>query len=192
MASSRPRTLLNSRGQRTNSLGYAKHDCHTCSARNRHCDRQRPHCGPCLSDGQKCGGFTLNLVWKGVDAPTSPQVVASNLAAPESYPTKRSRGFKFVKGQMKRKRRPKESTPGLNSPSPVGDNGHQNVDIHFAPSQSCSTPQSIALDNGVSLPAVANELCYTDSGYGGGLEAQVYQASEFQHVLIIRGSGLHI
>lgn len=49
---------------RTNALGSAKTDCHTCSRLRENCDRQRPQCGPCLDRGRKCGGFELDIVWK--------------------------------------------------------------------------------------------------------------------------------
>ncbi len=49
--------------RRTNSLAFAKTDCHTCAAQRRKCDRRRPRCSPCLSDGIVCGGFPMQLSW---------------------------------------------------------------------------------------------------------------------------------
>ena len=185
MASSRGKTLLNSRGQRTNSLGYAKHDCHTCSARKRYCDRQRPQCGTCLSDGQKCGGFALNLVWKGFDAPTSPQALASNLTASNCNDTKSSRGFKFVKGQMRRKRKPKDSTPALHSSSPPGDSGRHPQNMHRSPYRSYYPPQSTDLDNDIPLSSITDEMEFISSDYADGLKQEVYQAGEFEPVFTV-------
>ena len=48
---------------RTNSLGRAKTDCHTCSQYRRTCDRQRPRCDTCLHRGILCGGYALDLTW---------------------------------------------------------------------------------------------------------------------------------
>lgn len=125
MAPSTTRITVNSEGRRTNSLGFAKHDCHTCSAQRRPCDRQRPRCGPCLSNRQRCGGFATNLVWKDVEIPPSASdpvlstgfgILSSNSTVRQNEPTKRNnRGFKFVKGRMKRKRKPKEPLSESNS-----------------------------------------------------------------------------
>src|ERR1700761_7538295 len=113
MALSSARTAVNNRGQRTNSLGYAKYDCHTCSALKRACDRQRPRCGPCLFSRQRCGGFATNLVWKDVEVPSRAEVLApasgpgsSNSSSKQRHnePAGKDRGFKFIKGRMKRKR----------------------------------------------------------------------------------------
>ncbi|KAK5464792.1 hypothetical protein LTS15_001355 [Exophiala xenobiotica] len=51
--------------RRTNSLAFAKSDCHTCSslgARSR-CDRQRPRCTPCQDAGILCQGYSITLTW---------------------------------------------------------------------------------------------------------------------------------
>ena len=50
-------------GRRTNSLGWAKSDCHTCASLHRHCDRQRPRCSPCLTEGATCAGYVQELNW---------------------------------------------------------------------------------------------------------------------------------
>ncbi|KAE8366377.1 fungal-specific transcription factor domain-containing protein [Aspergillus caelatus] len=50
-------------GKRTNSLAFARTDCHTCASRGQKCDRQRPQCATCISHGRKCGGFATPLSW---------------------------------------------------------------------------------------------------------------------------------
>ncbi|KAF2121338.1 fungal-specific transcription factor domain-containing protein [Lophiotrema nucula] len=50
--------------RRTNALGWARTDCHTCQATSRGCDRRRPICGPCISLGIVCGGFVQKLNWQ--------------------------------------------------------------------------------------------------------------------------------
>jgi hypothetical protein len=50
-------------GRRTNSLGSAKPDCHTCSALHRKCGRQRPRCRTCQDTGVVCKGFSMQLSW---------------------------------------------------------------------------------------------------------------------------------
>lgn len=50
---------------RTNSLGRAESDCHTCQAFKRHCDRQRPRCSVCATSGDNCGGYVQALSWLG-------------------------------------------------------------------------------------------------------------------------------
>ncbi|KAJ9644424.1 hypothetical protein H2204_001776 [Knufia peltigerae] len=51
-------------GKRTNSLGWAKTDCHTCAEKQRICDRRRPKCSACLEDGGICGGYIQALNWE--------------------------------------------------------------------------------------------------------------------------------
>lgn len=48
---------------RTNSLAFAKSDCHTCTANKRQCDRKRPICSLCLGRGIVCGGYPMQLTW---------------------------------------------------------------------------------------------------------------------------------
>ncbi|PMD40625.1 hypothetical protein L207DRAFT_554328 [Hyaloscypha variabilis F] len=48
---------------RTNSLAFAKTDCHTCSANQRRCDRKRPRCSSCLGKNIVCGGYPMQLTW---------------------------------------------------------------------------------------------------------------------------------
>jgi hypothetical protein len=55
---------------RTNSLAFAKSDCHTCKTKRRNCDRQRPVCSTCQDLGDKCEGFQTRLVWEGSDLPS--------------------------------------------------------------------------------------------------------------------------
>lgn len=54
---------------RTNALGSAKTDCHTCARLREFCDRQRPRCGSCRERGRKCGGFVLDIVWNNEKQP---------------------------------------------------------------------------------------------------------------------------
>ncbi|KAI9043602.1 uncharacterized protein KD926_003372 [Aspergillus affinis] len=49
--------------RKPNSLAFARTDCHTCAASGAQCDRQRPQCTVCLTQGQKCGGFATPLSW---------------------------------------------------------------------------------------------------------------------------------
>src|SRR5690348_4497607 len=53
----------NLQGKRTNSLGWAKSDCHNCSSVRRYCDRRRPRCSACLADGIICSGYVQELNW---------------------------------------------------------------------------------------------------------------------------------
>ncbi|KIV93153.1 hypothetical protein PV10_04391 [Exophiala mesophila] len=50
--------------KRTNSLGWAKSDCHTCFSLRRHCDRRRPRCSACIDDGIVCAGYVQQLDWE--------------------------------------------------------------------------------------------------------------------------------
>ena len=109
---------------RTNSLGRAKTDCHTCSRTRQQCDRQRPRCGTCNNSGRVCGGYTLDLTWKAVtggietfiSSPTqsSPDLSNSNtpsLANAQQPVSSPGREFKFRVGKPKRPRkRPSENS----------------------------------------------------------------------------------
>lgn len=83
---------------RTNSLGYAKVDCHTCKELKRHCDRQRPRCGTCIKSHRKCDGFAIDLTWSDRD-----QVY--DVGAQEIHGGRPKRGFKFVRGDTRAKRK---------------------------------------------------------------------------------------
>ena len=83
---------------RTNSLGSAKVDCHTCRRLKRPCDRQRPQCGTCIKDHQKCGGFAIDLMWNN-------RVPVSDVGAVQVRVGRPKRGFKFVQGGARSKRK---------------------------------------------------------------------------------------
>lgn len=48
---------------RTNSLAFAKTDCHTCTANRSRCDRKRPRCSSCSGKNIICGGYPMQLKW---------------------------------------------------------------------------------------------------------------------------------
>lgn len=49
--------------KKTNSLAFARTDCHTCASLGERCDCRRPRCSSCLDRGRKCEGFTTPLSW---------------------------------------------------------------------------------------------------------------------------------
>ncbi|KAJ9606635.1 hypothetical protein H2200_008643 [Cladophialophora chaetospira] len=179
MASSSARTVVNDRGQRTNSLGYAKHDCHTCSALKRACDRQRPRCGPCLLSRQRCGGFATKLVWKNVEVPSPAKVLGpesgtwsadSNSRHSQKEPAGRNGGFKFVKGRMKRKRKPKappselESLPGANYTTDSRLNSQSMLQL---------SPWFANSENVVDIPDPMEEACLEISSHCDELASEL-------------------
>lgn len=109
---------------RTNSLGRAKTDCHTCSRYRRTCDRQRPRCGTCIHRGILCGGYALDLTWTTGNSSRSSKVpggkkppLSSPSVSGEAEPNTEtsskassatsipSRQFKFKIGKPKRPRK---------------------------------------------------------------------------------------
>lgn len=101
-----------SAGHRTNSLAFAKHDCHTCAALKTECDRQRPRCGTCLSNERKCDGFAMPLVWKDLEVAQSRLPKSDTKSSqPWQRETLGRSEFKFVRGRAKRKRKPKIDIP---------------------------------------------------------------------------------
>lgn len=95
----------------TNSLAFARTDCHTCVSTRRKCDRRRPQCTTCLDLGLKCGGFAIPLSWDDsrilLGKPSRKAVHAcdSNKGRGRNENTQSSRRFRFVGGASKRKRR---------------------------------------------------------------------------------------
>lgn len=105
-------SFLYQNGPRTNSLAFAKSDCHTCSALRERCDRQRPRCGTCITHQRACGGFALDLVWKDLAISKNTSFLSQldhelSQQCPNRAPQKHS-NFKFVQGRPRRKRRPKQ------------------------------------------------------------------------------------
>ena len=171
MASPSARTTVNNRGQRTNSLGYAKYDCHTCSALKRACDRQRPRCGPCIFSRERCGGFATNLVWKDVEIPSPLGDLApgSGTGSPnpnskhcENEPATKNRGFKFVKGRMKRKRKHKAPPPELELLSPANDTGDSNLNSQNGQPVMHPSPWCANSENIIHPSALTEEACNAD------------------------------
>ena len=100
---------------RTNSLGSAKVDCHTCRELGRHCDRQRPQCGTCIKDHQKCAGFAMDLMWKTGASFRDGGSVQIRSGRPK-------RGFKFVQGGARSKRKADDQSVNRhNSPDSAND-----------------------------------------------------------------------
>ena len=101
-------------GRRTNSLGWAKSDCHSCVSRSRHCDRRRPRCSPCLAEGTICSGYVQQLDWERGAAKKgkrrakepSPKVKGPDLESPTfQLPTPSSFIFVDHEDALKRSRR---------------------------------------------------------------------------------------
>ena len=135
-----PKTSAGKPVNRTNSLGSAKVDCHTCLQLRSLCDRQRPRCGTCIKNRRQCGGFTTTLVWKdlkGSRKSRGPSTDESNDDddSTNDRPEMRKGGvqqFKFVKPRQRAKRKSRTQREGtsrfllsldrdsaLSCPSPV-------------------------------------------------------------------------
>ena len=177
---------------RTNSLGRAKSDCHTCSRTHQVCDRQRPRCGTCNNIGLICGGYSLNLTWKtiksGVKSPTS-------LAAPTFTPNDHrdtirpqsgqpavpppGRQFKFKVGKPKRPRkRPQEILPPSEGATPSGctTNTASSPDLDF-PSRRDSSKSPECAGQGYGTKAPSEVSIFDTSGRAGILD----DASDLSH-----------
>lgn len=95
----------------TNSLAFAGTDCHTCVSTRRKCDRRRPQCTTCLDLGLKCGGFVTPLSWDdsrillGKPSQKAVYLHRGNRGGDRGESPKSSRGFRFVGGGSKRKKR---------------------------------------------------------------------------------------
>ena len=120
--------MISDQGKRTNSLGFAQTDCHTCASLSEKCDRRRPQCSACLGEGRRCGGFAMPLSWDprrmwsdnpsvvciSKDLPneeiitdSSPKSVPTALAVRSDSPKR----FRFVKGALRPKKRRRVNSP---------------------------------------------------------------------------------
>ena len=98
---------------KTNTLGSAKTDCHTCLRLHKRCDRQRPQCGPCVEGGRRCGGFVTALVWKNErQSQQGPRNAAVAEVADEegtethgAQPAKMTQSLRFVQNDARRRRK---------------------------------------------------------------------------------------
>lgn len=97
---------------RTNSLAFAKSDCHTCSELKRWCDRQRPQCGTCIKHRRKCGGYVLDLTWK---QPSGNSPGRGSVPPSPGLAVASERRFKFKQGRPKKKRKVQKPTDNENS-----------------------------------------------------------------------------
>jgi len=97
---------------RTNSLAFAKSDCHTCSELKRWCDRQRPQCGTCIKHRRKCGGYVLDLTWK---KPSGNSPGRGSVPPSPGLAVQSERQFKFKQGRPKKKRKVQKATDKENS-----------------------------------------------------------------------------
>jgi hypothetical protein len=124
MAASGVKSSPNDSGHRTNSLAFAKLDCHTCAALKKHCDRKRPRCDTCISSRQRCGGFAMDLVWKDLavsnDAITSTPSQESGSYQRQTQISRKRPDFKFIRGRSKIKRKPKKPDYPMAQPSTLG------------------------------------------------------------------------
>jgi hypothetical protein len=94
--------MISNRGKRTNSLGFAQSDCHTCTSLGEKCDRRRPRCTTCLDRGRRCGGFATSLSW---DNSRRMIYSPSSTSAAQQYSPKQ---FRFVNGATRPRKRRKE------------------------------------------------------------------------------------
>lgn len=138
---------------RTNSLGSAKVDCHTCQELGQRCDRQRPRCGTCINDHRQCAGFAVDLRWQ-------------NRAATAHIGTKATpkHGFRFAGGGTRSKRKtnggaprnrrrssenahdqPEESAMSSPSSSPIGAETSTSPEA-FTPMQSTNLVEGDSFD----------------------------------------------
>lgn len=96
-------------------------DCYTCTALGRVCDRQRPLCRTCLSQGTECSGFSTTLswdksrMWLGKPTGKSSRSFAagvskessrvSDATPPPATTTKPTRTFRFILGPLSKRRK---------------------------------------------------------------------------------------
>jgi hypothetical protein len=82
----------------TNRLGVARSDCQTCERLSRQCDRQRPQCTICLKEGQRCGGYVVEINWGKAQLFVPGEVSRSDQ-------TRESQAIRFVTVNGKRRKK---------------------------------------------------------------------------------------
>ena len=136
------------RRRRAPAAGAAD-DCFTCSNLGIDCDRRRPYCSQCLSDGKDCSGYKTTLTW-GVGVASRGKLRGLSLpiagtAKVNPSPTSQSPRRKPSGSGDTLKQKPKRSGPT----SPVGPKGkktspplrspHSSVDGNVSELQSASS-----------------------------------------------------
>ena len=109
---------------RTNSLGRASTDCHSCLSANRVCDRQRPWCRTCAEGA--CSGYSLTLTWnegiasrgkfRGKTTPVDDVSAGVQRKAPSEESTIQFESYDPNQVQRKRKRGSRTSSPTFTQP----------------------------------------------------------------------------
>lgn len=121
------------KGKRTNSLAFARTDCHTCASSGEQCDRRRPQCSMCLGRGRRCGGFAMPLSWDSrrmwTETPSAAHDTSDNACARNNVTTAlekssdttasivspaQPRRFRFVRAGSKLRKRRKTRNDGDN------------------------------------------------------------------------------
>ena len=97
MVTASPRDPTEAKFRRTNSLAFAKSDCHTCSSLSLHCDRQRPRCTPCQNAGILCQGYSMKLTWHQNHSMVNRPPKVKSVAVPPQEPSDVSRKGSVVK-----------------------------------------------------------------------------------------------
>ncbi len=154
--------------RRTNSLAFAKSDCHTCASIGLRCDRHRPRCSTCQDSGRLCQGYSMQLTWqRSHSAVNTPPKVKANRAGdgtsaqqraecdaitpPAGWETgcatKNLREFTFVAGRpAKRRKQHHVATDVLGTRSSADNNGSR-------PRKSSASSQRSANISGYSTPS---------------------------------------
>lgn len=95
---------------KTNSLAFSKVDCHTCLQFEQVCDRQRPYCRTCSQSKRGCGGYAVDLKWKGENFRDNHRIQRHLCQKFSAGDDERGRAkasdqsFKFVNATSKRRR----------------------------------------------------------------------------------------
>lgn len=86
--------------RRTNSLGCAKSPCQDCRQSDLQCDRARPRCLTCISNGTACRGYKMDLCWQ-LGVASKGNLAGFNYPAPTAV----TASFDFQDQNVSKKRR---------------------------------------------------------------------------------------
>ena len=166
---------------RTNSLAFAKVDCHTCIRLNNRCDRRRPKCGTCLSQGHSCGGFAQDLVWKQIPQGDVRQSDQSRSRRSQGTTTTRgTKVFKIVEGRPQKRRRVKPPSGSARTPFTGQIDFSRNTSI--PPTASTKRRQSFCYSQTeTSTPSSSSGSTIDDNGLPGTYDADPLSGVDGRH-----------
>lgn len=154
--------------KRTNSLGWAQSDCHTCSSLKRACDRRRPRCDACTADEIVCGGYVQKLDWRRASRSKPPlihqvSVTSSIVEKPAAFTFVQESGTTSDPPLKRRKSQPSsassDESPTVSNASLEASKGSKSHSLALSRKSASASPVLVkSIFNVYQLPQSVLEL----------------------------------